>query len=363
MKRINYLIQKLASAAIHVAPLAFVVGFFAAPGNVHAASLCYGGSVIYDSTHRPVGCAFTTWGPAEQSMCNGATVFSPANSGPGTCHLCAVGAAAAQIAAGNYAGLTLQPPLPNGFACLKCAQPPTGLAAWWTLDDAGSGSVADLTGNVLLPGVLENGPKVVAGEVGTAVEFNGSNQYIQIPTSPVLNIPAGATDGSGDFSIDAWVKFDSVANDYGVRVIAEKRTFNAPNHYLGYSFYLYNGYLGFQLADGGAAPGYSNYGAPALVIKDTNWHFVAVSITRDTAPSFSVQFTLDSTPSVFVNSPVRMGSLENTSPLNIGMVTIPGGGSVFSGTIDEVEFFNRAVSYPEWETIFHANCNGKCRPQ
>jgi len=114
MKRIDYLFQKLAGAAIRVAPLAFVVCFFGAPGNVHAASPCYGGSVIRDSTNTIVGCAFSNWGPAEQSMCNGATVFGPANSGPGTCHLCAVGAAAAQIAAGNYTGLTLQPAPPNG---------------------------------------------------------------------------------------------------------------------------------------------------------------------------------------------------------------------------------------------------------
>jgi len=52
MKRIDYLIQKLASAAIHLAPLAFVAGFLGAPVNVHAASLCYGGSVILNSTYN-----------------------------------------------------------------------------------------------------------------------------------------------------------------------------------------------------------------------------------------------------------------------------------------------------------------------
>ena len=83
MKRIDHLVQKLASAAIHLAPLAFIVGFLAAPRNVHAVPICYGGSIIYDSTHSPVGCAFATWGPSEQSMCSGATVFAPADSGCG----------------------------------------------------------------------------------------------------------------------------------------------------------------------------------------------------------------------------------------------------------------------------------------
>jgi hypothetical protein len=35
---------------------------------------------------------------------------------------------------------------------------------------------------------------------------------------------------------------------------------------------------------------------------------------------------------------------------------------VFTGSIDEVEFFGRAVSYAEWQTIYNAGCNGKCRP-
>jgi hypothetical protein len=236
MNRINQILEKLVSAAPKVAALAFVVGILGAPGNVYAASLCYGGSVIYDSTHTPVGCAFTNWGPAEQSMCNGATVFASANSGPGTCHMCATAAVAPQISVGNYTGLPLQPAGPNGpttFACLKCTQPPTGLTAWWTLDDAASGSVADLTGNVLLPGVLRNSPQVVAGQVGRAVKFNGVDQYIEIPSNPLLDVPGLApNDIPGDFSIDAWVKLDPGSDTSGVRVVVEKRTYSS-NQYSG----------------------------------------------------------------------------------------------------------------------------------
>lgn len=369
MKRIDHLVQKLASAAIHLAPLAFIVGFLAAPRNVHAVPICYGGSIIYDSTHSPVGCAFATWGPSEQSMCSGATVFAPADSGAGTCHLCAVGAAAAQIAAGNYTGLTLQPTItwkavpdgPTTFACLKCRQPPTGLTAWWTLDDAAGGSVADLTTNLSLSGILMNGPQVVAGQVGSAIKFNGANQYVQVPSDPLLDVPGLApNDIPGNFSIDAWVRLDPGSDTSGVRVIVEKRTFNPPSHYKGYSFYLYNRYLGLQLADDSGAPGYTNYGATNLAVpQDGKWHFVAVSAAR--GKPFSVQFTLDNQPAVMVNSPARTGGLENSSPLRIGMLTI-GTGSAFNGAIDEVEFFRRAVTYAEWQTIFQANCNGKCRP-
>jgi len=114
---------------------------------------------------------------------------------------------------------------------------------------------------------------------------------------------------------------------------------------------------------------------------DGNWHFVAVSVFRSVTPAllptnpppvrggfldlvpnaFEVQFTLDSN-SQLVSTGARFGSLANFSDANIGMVTI-GTGSVFNGSIDEVEFFNRFVLTSEWQTIVQAKCSGKCRPQ
>ncbi|MDQ6677490.1 MAG: LamG domain-containing protein, partial [Acidobacteriota bacterium] len=181
------------------------------------------------------------------------------------------------------------------------------------------------------------------------------NQYLETPNDPQLNIPPGNAGGSGDFSFDAWVKIDPNTNSSGVRVIVEKRT---ANPYKGYSFYLYNRYLGLQLAD---ASGFTNYGAPSLVVKnDGQWHFVAVSVKRQPG-AFDVQFTYDPDkyPSVHVYSPARAGDLTNSSAMRIGMLTI-GTGSVFNGSMDEVEFFNRAVSSAEWLTIQSAGCYGKC---
>ncbi len=371
MDRTSCLIQRfissVSSVTFFLVILAFLVG---APRAVHATEQCHGGSVIFNSDHRIVGCAFSTWGSDEQLLCNGATVFAPANSGPGTCHICAIPPYDAQVAARDFTGLTLQSNAgssgPTSFTCLTCAQPPSGLTAWWTIDDAATGRVSDLTGNIGNDGVLVNSPQVVPGQVGSALKFNGIDQSVQIPDDPQLNIPAAAADGSGDFSIDAWVKLDPGSDHSGVRVIVEKRTFSSPNHLKGYSFYLYNRYLGVQLADDGSSAasstvGYTNYGAPTLVVpEDGQWHFVAATVSR--ANSFAVQFTMDDKPMVVVSSPVRNGSLTNPSPLRIGMLTISNG-SVFNGAIDEVEFFRSAVIYADWQAIYQAKCNGKCRPQ
>jgi hypothetical protein len=390
MTRINQISAKLTSAAPKVAPLAILFAcLMLGSGNLFATQICDGGSRIMSGGNF-VGCAFNTWGPQEQGQCSGQsfTVFSGPN--PKNCHICVGPSISDQIAKNDFTGLTLTPvndnsgiPKPTDFACLKCTPPPDGLTAWWTLDEpSGNLSVQDLTHNLVYDGV-RHGTTAVPGHdaalgayVANANHFNGLNDYIEIPAAnSQLNVGPGAANGSGDFSIDAWVKIDPNTDSSGVRVIAEKRTFTAPNHYKGYSFYLYkpygsaasnSGYLGLQLADDGAAPGYANYGAQSLVVPaDGQWHFVAVSVARKPG-AFNVQFTLglgtqNQPPSVVsVASPVRSGDLTNSSPLRIGMLTI-GTGSVFNGSIDEVEFFNRAVPPADFQSIYNAKCYGKCK--
>jgi hypothetical protein len=257
------------------------------------------------------------------------------------------------------------PPPPPIFPTPLCVKPPAGMNAWWTLDET-TGNAHDLTGNLHLDG-LRHGTSTVPGMVNKAAHFNGANDYVEVLSQPGMDVAAADNIGSGDMSIDAWVKADATEDTSGVRVIVEKRTFTSPSHYKGFSFYLYNGYLGLQLADDATAPGYANYGAPALIVqRDGAWHFVAVSVKRRppvTAAypnTITVQFTMDSS-SFIVSSPALVGSLANSSPLRIGMRTIDNGGT-FNGSIDEVEFFHRFVTLDEWQTIIGAGSAGKCRP-
>lgn len=364
MNRINLSLEKFASAAPKAASLATLfLCLTLGSGKLFATEICHGGSVIRNSAGTIIGCGFTTWGPSEQSMCNGNTVFSGPNAQ--NCHVCVAPPYDQQVAADNFSGLSASPAF--DFHCLKCTPPPDGLTAWWTLDETvGISTVHDFTNNLGYDGI-RYGATTVSGHDTTlganatnANHFNGLNQYIEIPANDTqLNVGAGTATGSGDFSVDAWVKIDSGTDSSGVRVIVEKRTQNGT-HYKGYSFYLYNRYLGLQLADDAAAPGYANYGASALVVPaDGQWHFVAVSVKREPG-AFNVQFTLDNAPVVNVSSPARGGDLTNTSPFRIGMVTI-GTASVFNGSIDEVEFFSRALASPEFQSIYNAKCYGKCK--
>jgi len=353
MKRINRIFAQLASAAPKSAPLAISFACLAlGSGNLAAAQKCSGGTYITDSANHWVGCMFSSWGTAEQQMCNGFTVLAKNNN----CHVCLAPPYDAQAAVGNFSALTTSPPT-SFDVCLQCGNIPAGLTAWWPLEET-NGAVHDRTGLVAVDGSRLGGASTVPGEVGSATHFSGANQYISIPNDAQLDVGKAAADGSGDFSIDAWVKVDAPADLTGVRVVAEKRTqtfTNGSAHYKGYSFFLYNGQLAVQLADDGIAPGYGNYISTLKVLADpTNYHFVAVSVTR----GGKAEFTLDNLRQIF--TPIgQTGSLANPSPLNFGMRTIDTGGA-FKGSIDEVEFFHRAVPFTEWQQIFTAGCKGKC---
>jgi hypothetical protein len=59
-----------------------------------------------------------------------------------------------------------------------CVQPPTGIVAWWPLDETSGTTVADIAGDN--PGIHVNGPVPAAGNVGGALRFDGSNDFVGV---------------------------------------------------------------------------------------------------------------------------------------------------------------------------------------
>jgi hypothetical protein len=70
--------------------------------------------------------------------------------------------------------------------------PPAGLVSWWQAE-SNANDAAD--GN---NGSLINSAGFSAGRIGKAFDFNGANQYVEVPSSSNLN-PAGS------FSIEGWI--------------------------------------------------------------------------------------------------------------------------------------------------------------
>jgi hypothetical protein len=104
--------------------------------------------------------------------------------------------------------------------------PTAGLVGYWSFDD---GTASDNSGNGN-SGTLVNGPAVVAGKSGQALNFNG-NQYVNVGN--VLN------PGTSDLSVFAWVK---TTQGGGFNMIVSKRDSSGSNN---------SGYQLFQNSSGG----------------------------------------------------------------------------------------------------------------
>jgi hypothetical protein len=316
--------------------------FTATPAQ--ATELCRNGEVIKRGT-RIVGCRFGTWGANEQSQCNGAQVFLPKPEG--SCYVCVLAEEAPVVESpSRWAELTISG-APANFSCLGgyCARLPAEPRAWYPLNEAAGPTAADSIG--LTNGLHVNGPTPVAGRVGNALRFDGLNDYVEAPSTAANQL------GTGDLSIDAWVRTSRTS---GIQMIVDKREESSTVQ--GYGFYLYNGgMLGFQLADG---TGFTSYGANNVSIADGRWHLVAVTVDRD--DPWGGGFWIDGVLVATFNPTVRPGSLDNSRPLRIGSRSSSVSG-IFAGDIDEVAVYNRVLTSEELSGLYVAGSAGRCSPQ
>jgi len=231
-----------------------------------------------------------------------------------------------------------------------CAPTPLGMVAWWHLDEPSGTTAQDLAGinNV---GTHVFGPLPVAGRVGGARDYDGVNDHTTVATHAELNF------GTGDLSIDVWLR---TSVGIGIWPIVDKRQVVAGNVPRGYTLYLRNGQPVLQLADG-VASGFTDYIA-APSVADGQWHHVAATVQRATAPA-SLVIYIDGA-AVLTNATPRTGTLTNTAGLRIARRhPMPGAMAEqrFDGELDEIELFARALTAGEVFDIFTAGAAGKCR--
>ncbi len=222
--------------------------------------------------------------------------------------------------------------------CGACISPPDSMVAWWS----GDTTAADFS-NQNNNGTLFNGVSYTIGKISDAYTFDGNNDYIEIPNSPSLNF------GTGDFSFDAWIKTTSTS---GVFVIQDKRAVSGG---AGYHVHLFNGGPSIQIAD---ATGFTTFNSN-YSIADGQWHHVAVTVER--ASTTGLKFYVDGKVVSTKDPTGRSGSVSNNSVLRIGSRSFTLSG-FFNGSLDEIEFFNTALTPVQVYSLFVADSVGKCKP-
>jgi hypothetical protein len=204
--------------------------------------------------------------------------------------------------------------------------PHPGLVGWWPLDE-GIGTVAgDISGNGNTGTIY--GATSVSGKFGSALSFNGVNNFVNVPDSDTLNF--GTTT---NFTITCWL---NVAQS-GVYQYFLAKDYGSPGSWE--LFIDSTNVLRFGSSDGGASlVGTTN-------VADANWHFVSVVCTRNGQAQLYVDGKTDGFPRNMVG-----GSVSSNAPLRMG--SNGGGNGWFKGLIDEVRIYSRALTPAEIQTEF-----------
>ena len=79
-----------------------------------------------------------------------------------------------------------------GLICPSWAQIDPSLVGWWKLDEGGGTTANDSSGNGM-NGTLVGGPVWVDGQLKKALQFNGIDQYVEIPHDPSLTVDSEVT--------------------------------------------------------------------------------------------------------------------------------------------------------------------------
>lgn len=213
------------------------------------------------------------------------------------------------------------------------ASPAPGLVAAFGFDEASGNSVIDASGTGNNGKLGRGTTRTASGRFGGALSFNGSS-LVTIPNASSLQLTTAMT-------LEAWVRPTTVPNRW-VDVIYKGK----DNYYLMASTDRNMVPAAGGIFDGG--PGTTKtYGAEPLPAN--TWTHLAA--TYDGA---TIRLYVNGTE---VSAASRTGTLlKQNKPLTIGGDTFYG--QYFSGLIDEVRVYNRALSPAELQADMNAPVNG-----
>lgn len=218
-----------------------------------------------------------------------------------------------------------------------------GLVAWWELENNGNDRVSGNNGTLL------GSPVFNVGEVGNAMQFDGINDQVLIPSSSSLDVGAG-----NGFTIEAWIKPATVAGEQPL--VEWNNSANIQSHF----------WISVPTLGGGPGSLYANLVDTANVshsISSTTG-LIAPNVYQHVAVTYN---KLTGVCILYLNGTIvaqsNLGVFDPDTRPNLYFGFRPAGvsaGARFNGAMDEVGLFNRALSGGEVASIFAAGSSGKC---
>lgn len=208
----------------------------------------------------------------------------------------------------------------------------SGLFAYFPLDENTGTSTAD-QGTNALTGTLTNGPTWVTGQIGSAVDFDGTNDYVT--TANTTFVPINYTGHSGF----AWVYpqgFTAAPGATAYKSIISYGEADDSQWETGLALYDATGTVVWT-QDGFDAPHVSS----GLTVPLNQWSFVGFMRTASNVTFFVNGQTATVADASLLTIPAGDPILVGASGHNAAV------GGFFNGSIDEARFYNRTLSADE----------------
>ena len=235
------------------------------------------------------------------------------------------------------------PTMPGQIYTLTFAYRGPAAGAWYR----GEGNANDsINGN---NGTPVGGTTYPAGEVGTNFNFDGTG-YATIPASSTLNIGAG-----GRITIECWIKPGKLLSttDQGMPLVEWDSATQD-----GLQIYDEAGNRLFSNVSDTTGTGHAIVSADGLI--NTNG-FQHVAVTYDKNTGMAVLYY---NGNQIISQSLGIYTPQTTFPLNLARRSagVVGAGDVYTGMLDEVGLYSRALSASEIKAIYALGTNGKFDP-
>lgn len=209
----------------------------------------------------------------------------------------------------------------RGFG--NCTGDVLGAIAYWKLDETSGTTASDSSGNAL-NGTLINGPVWTTGQIGGALDFDGTDDYVTIPSHAAL-------DNLDSLSVCGWFYVESGVGVW--RQLVSK--YNGSN---GWNLYVSSGdsSYGFQHRSG-------DYAQPGGKTFDEWQHFCGtagngfVRVYRNGVLGGSVPIT---------------GPLFDDSAVPVTIGANSAGWELFMGPADDIRIYDRVLSAEEIQNLY-----------
>ncbi|UCG57595.1 MAG: LamG domain-containing protein [Phycisphaerales bacterium] len=199
------------------------------------------------------------------------------------------------------------------------------LVGWWKLDTGSGTTVLDWSGYDNY-GTLNGGPEWVPGYDGDALDFDGFDDYVDVPHNEVLTVDTEVT-------VMAWIKaarHNSAGGDWQA-ILAKS---NNPRSY---SFYTHvSGTLHFSTTSAGAYVGSNSSGQVPL----NEWAHVCAMVIGG-----AHQYYINGLPAGTGGGGIVLPGAADTAPVRIGVSQE--GGNNFLGMIDDARVYRTALTMEE----------------